>query len=123
MIVDAAASIQVCKRSKLSSAHQLVKHRGKCSRLHGHNYVVEVFARGELDGQGMIMDFDDIEAHIRREIIEPCDHRNLNEVYPDMDTTAESLALRWLSCLHAADLRFFRVRVWETDTCFAEAEL
>jgi 6-pyruvoyltetrahydropterin/6-carboxytetrahydropterin synthase len=116
-------TFQVCKRAAFSSAHQLPRHPGKCSRLHGHNYVVEVFARGELNDQGMVVDFYDVGRDLRELIVDRCDHRNLNDVYPGMDTTAENLAARWLAELRARDDRYFRVRVWETDTSFAEAEL
>jgi len=30
-----------------SSAHQLRGYKGKCENLHGHNYKIEIYARGE----------------------------------------------------------------------------
>ena len=36
-----------------SSAHQLRGYRGKCENLHGHNYRIEIYARGrELENIG-----------------------------------------------------------------------
>ena len=41
-----------------SAAHALREYEGACSRLHGHNYQVEVVvARHSLDELGMAMDF------------------------------------------------------------------
>src|SRR5713226_5799077 len=41
-----------------SSAHQLRGYKGKCENLHGHNYRVEIYARGrELNNIGLLVDF------------------------------------------------------------------
>ena len=41
-----------------SSAHQLRGYRGKCENLHGHNYKIEIYARGkELNNIGLLVDF------------------------------------------------------------------
>jgi 6-pyruvoyltetrahydropterin/6-carboxytetrahydropterin synthase len=110
------------KELKISAAHHLPKHKGKCFNDHGHNYLIEVFARGELDDGGMVIDFYDMSTIMKQVIDLPCDHKDLNEVYPEMDTTAENLSRRWLTELRQLDDRIFRVRVWETDTAYAESE-
>ena len=38
---------EVMIERNFSSAHQLRGYKGKCENLHGHNYKVEIFARGE----------------------------------------------------------------------------
>ena|SRR5215469_1338245 len=113
--------LEICKRVALSCAHQLPLHKGRCRRLHGHNYSVDVFATGPTDETGMVIDFEQMSAVVHRVVVDHCDHRNLNDLYPDMQTTAENLARRWLLDLSAAESRIFRVRVWETRTCYAEA--
>ena len=41
-----------------SSAHQLRGYKGKCENLHGHNYKIEIYARGrELNNIGLLVDF------------------------------------------------------------------
>ena len=46
-----------------SSAHQLRGYRGKCENLHGHNYKIEIYARGrELDSIGLLVDFVELKA-------------------------------------------------------------
>ena len=44
-----------------SSAHQLRGYKGKCENLHGHNYKIEIYARGEeLNNIGLLIDFGDL---------------------------------------------------------------
>lgn len=55
---------------------------GKCNNPygHGHNYVVEVAVSGPVDpATGMIANLSDLDAFVEREVIEPFDHRYLNE--------------------------------------------
>ena len=67
----------ISKRFKFSAAHILPRHPGKCQRLHGHNYVAQVFARGtQLDDQGMVMDFGKIKESMEA-LIGTWDHRFL----------------------------------------------
>jgi len=38
-----------------SAAHSIRGHKGRCAKLHGHNWKVEVFLRsGKLDKLGMV---------------------------------------------------------------------
>ncbi len=77
-----------------AAAHLLRGYQGPCSRMHGHNWRVEieVFANA-LDELGMGMDFKIIKHHTRQ-IIERLDHRNLNEIPPfdERNPTAENIA-------------------------------
>ena len=54
---------------------------GKCNNPygHGHNYVVEVSVRGPLDAAtGRAVDTAVLDELVRREVLGPFDHRNLN---------------------------------------------
>ena len=42
-----AGLFEVMIERNFSSAHQLRGYRGKCENLRGHNYRVEIYARGE----------------------------------------------------------------------------
>ena len=41
------AFYEVMIERNFSSAHQLRGYKGKCENLHGHNYKIEIYARGE----------------------------------------------------------------------------
>lgn len=80
---------EVRKRLEISAAHRLsLNYESKCSNLHGHNWIIDVYLRSEtLDENGMVMDF----THIKNKIIDKFDHKVINEVV-DFNPTAENLA-------------------------------
>lgn len=58
--------------------HRLLRYAGKCGRLHGHNGLARITLRSrELDGQGMVVDFDFIERSMRSYLEGNFDHRLL----------------------------------------------
>ena len=56
----------VSKKLEIAASHRLTTEPPtKCSRLHGHNYRVEIFCRSEeLDANGMVTDFGLIKARV-----------------------------------------------------------
>lgn len=104
----------VMKEFKLEAAHQIPNHPGKCRNLHGHTYIIQVYAFGPINPDtGMVVDFFDMKKHANEAIYDKCDHKNLNDVYPEMITTAENLAHRWLDDMRAQDSSYNRLRVYE----------
>lgn len=109
-----------------SSAHQLRGYNGKCENLHGHNYKVEIFARGqELDNIGLLIDFGDLKR-AADEIVNYLDHRNINELPPfdeELNPSAENLARYFLERIdeQVGDerVRVYKVRIYETPTSVA----
>lgn len=85
--------ITIKKEFHFSSAHQLhglpLEH--PCSRLHGHNYVMTVYLSGPVDHVGFVQDYRDLEP-IKRYVDEYLDHRNLNDVFPTVNTTVENMS-------------------------------
>jgi 6-pyruvoyltetrahydropterin/6-carboxytetrahydropterin synthase len=76
------------------AAHRLPEYPGKCCRLHGHNWKVEVTITGkQLDKLGMLVDFKDLKQEVNR-VINTLDHYYLNEVEPfqNINPTAENIA-------------------------------
>ena len=80
---------QVKKRIKISSAHKLkLSYPSKCTNLHGHNWIVDVYLQSQkLNANGMIMDFD----HMASSLKDKLDHKILNDII-DFNPTAENLA-------------------------------
>jgi 6-pyruvoyltetrahydropterin/6-carboxytetrahydropterin synthase len=117
---------EVMVEMSFSSAHFLRHYRGKCENLHGHNYRVEVYVRGDkLDRAGMLVDFKDLKAATRR-VVDYLDHRNINELPPfdeELNPSAENLAEYFLREvgreINSERAQVYKVRVWETDTCAA----
>ena len=109
-----------------SSAHQLRGYKGKCENLHGHNYKIEIFARGrELNNIGLLVDFGDLKT-AADEIVQYLDHRNINELPPfdaELNPSAENLARYILEHVAArvGDERVedYKVRCYETPTSVA----
>ena len=104
------------------AAHSLPGHRGKCARLHGHSYTLEVTLRGPIkqaegtSDDGMVMDFDDLSQLVKQAVIERLDHQDLNAI-TDIRTTAENLAhWIWDALLEAglSESLLYRVCLWET---------
>jgi 6-pyruvoyltetrahydropterin/6-carboxytetrahydropterin synthase len=66
---------------------------GKCTRLHGHTYYLDVTVLGNVDpSTGMIMNYHTLDK-IMKPIVERLDHYYLNEVF-DCLTTAENMVER-----------------------------
>src|SRR5512142_2968879 len=84
----------VSVQASYDSAHYLRHYAGKCERLHGHHYVIEVALAGEeLNASGIAFDFVDVKRHLR-ELANGLDHENLNDLPPfrELEPSAENQA-------------------------------
>ena len=89
-----AASYNLKIVTDFASAHTLRDYPGACSRMHGHNWKVEVeVIATELDNVGMGIDFKAIKK-ATKQVTAELDHRYLNEIKPfdEINPTAENLA-------------------------------
>jgi 6-pyruvoyltetrahydropterin/6-carboxytetrahydropterin synthase len=95
---------------------------GKCNNPHGHghNYVLEVRVSGPIDpATGMIANLAELDAFVEREVLEPFDHKSLNEDVPafrHVVPTTEALCIevyRRLKAFPYAKLE--RIRIEETS--------
>lgn len=109
------------------SAHFLRNYKGKCERLHGHHYVVEVALVAEgLNESGIAFDFVDVKRELRA-LAERLDHENLNDLAPftEVEPSAENQARHFYDELkrrlpaEMAEAVLY-VRVWETPTQWAQ---
>ena len=120
---------EVMIEEEFSAAHALRGYRGKCENMHGHNWRVEVYVRGEqLDQVGMLVDFSELKAATRR-VMKYLDHQNLNELKPfdnEMNPSSEHLAgfiLHKVAEEMSDDrVTVYKVRVWETPSTCATYE-
>jgi len=108
-----------------AAGHALRNYKGKCENVHGHNYKVRVTLAGaKLNENGLLMDFVELRAEIKR-LVEKLDHHFLNDIPPfdKLNPSAENLAE--YICGEIAPpvanqgLQVGSVTVWETDTTSA----
>jgi len=118
----------IYREVKVSSAHQILSegYQGKCKNLHGHNYRIQVWAKSKfLNEHGMVLDFTEI-----KNIINQFDHIMINEKFKEYDDlritpTAENISKTIWYMLSTSGVPEgvavqFKIRVWETDTSYAE---
>lgn len=110
-----------------SSAHQLRGYKGKCERLHGHNWRIQVTVTSDrLNEIDIVMDFHELKR-IVNETISSLDHLFLNEVFPftEINPSSENIA-KWLYDSikkriekDYKNVNIASVTVWESDTASA----
>jgi 6-pyruvoyltetrahydropterin/6-carboxytetrahydropterin synthase len=129
---------RVARRYQFAASHRLHSARlsdeenrrvyGKCNHPfgHGHNYVLEVIARGPLhEATGRAVDLEALDEMVRREVIGPMDHHNLNtdvESLAGIVPTSENLAVdicrrlkqNWAAAFPGQWPKLEKVRIVET---------
>jgi 6-pyruvoyltetrahydropterin/6-carboxytetrahydropterin synthase len=81
----------ITRRETFNAAHRLFKPEwddqknlevfGKCSnpRWHGHNYVLYVTVKGQIDPEtGFLVNLKDLSRIINQYVIDKLDHKNIN---------------------------------------------
>jgi 6-pyruvoyltetrahydropterin/6-carboxytetrahydropterin synthase len=113
--------MRISKQFRFEAAHVLPHHPGKCSRLHGHSYRLEVVVEGPIQASGpaagMVEDFDEIAKVVREHVIEALDHRSLNDV---LENPTSELIVLWIWKRLAPHLPgLAELVLWETATACA----
>jgi 6-pyruvoyltetrahydropterin/6-carboxytetrahydropterin synthase len=100
---------------------------GKCNNPHGHghNYVVEVLARGPVDPQtGMVINLAVLDDVVRTRVLDRFDHANLNldPLFAAAVPTTENLCKAVYNLLDGSlvPAQLAHVRVEETENNFFE---
>jgi 6-pyruvoyltetrahydropterin/6-carboxytetrahydropterin synthase len=107
-------------KTDFSAAHSIRGYQGDCSRLHGHNYTVEVKVNADsVDKIGMCVDFRELKK-ITKETIKVIDHTNLNDnpFFKENNPTAENIArfiFEEIKTRIKGKLSLDSVTVWESD--------
>ncbi len=103
-----------------ASAHSLRNYPGDCSRLHGHNWGVEVMVySNKLNEKGIAIDFREIKKQTKV-VAKRLDHQYLNEIKPFnvLNPTAENIAKYFFdevgSLINNQDVGVKEVTIWET---------
>ena len=116
-----ASSYQLKIVTDFASAHTLRDYPGACSRMHGHNWKVELeVVASSLDNVGMGIDFKEIKK-CTKQVTAELDHRYINEIKPfdEINPTAENIAAyiyNGVSELINSDrIRVESVTLWETE--------
>ena len=135
--------MKIAKEFRWEMGHRLPEHFGLCKNIHGHSYKMSVEFDGELDKNGMIIDYYEVEKIINP-IIEKLDHAfmvnkndktvleflekmNSKKVIVNFQSTAENICLYLLNEVKITGLpenvNEIKVRVYETSHDYAEETL
>ena len=135
--------IYVTRKSHFNASHRLHNPKksddwnrkifGKCNNpnWHGHNYIVEVTVAGEPDPDtGYVIDLGDLKQIIKKRVLDPCDHKNLNIEVPFLKgiiPTSENLVRVFFEQLEdevnqaaSNSSRLYSVKLFETERNIAE---
>lgn len=144
--------MEITTRLEFDAGHRIPSHKSQCRNLHGHRYAIEITLSGQIiqqegaSEQGMVMDFSDVKAIARREVVDKWDHAFLvyqgdTAVLAFLNTlpqhktvvmtsvpTAENMAAEAFRILRARyqdsygnHLRLERVRLYETPNSWVDA--
>jgi 6-pyruvoyltetrahydropterin/6-carboxytetrahydropterin synthase len=128
---------RIYKETYFEASHRLLHYEGKCFRLHGHQWRVEVWVAGEIDEKTKII----VDYNCIKEVIQHFDHQViLNATDPMVeclsrfqevittpgDPTSELLADLMAQRVNSECTRrgiaasVEKIRVWESTSCYAE---
>lgn len=121
--------MKVTKRFTFEASHKLLYHQGKCRKLHGHSYKVEVTFEGPVHDPlsrapdaGMVMDFGDIGTYWEKYLEHLLDHDDLNSALCMTSPTAEMIAA-WITAMFQRDqFPIIETKVQETESGWATCE-
>ncbi len=132
--------IYLTRRERFSSAHRMfrpglsdeenMRIYGKCSNphWHGHNYVLKVTVKGEMDSvTGYFINATRLKEIITEKVVNKLDHRNMNletDFMAGKVATTENLAIAiWgelVAPLSAAGATLHCVSIEETENNYVE---
>jgi 6-pyruvoyltetrahydropterin/6-carboxytetrahydropterin synthase len=131
--------LYITRKEHFNAAHKLYNPNwtieqndavfGKCANAnwHGHNFDLYVTVKGHPNPDtGFIIDLKQLKTLIHREVIEPLDHKNLNEdvpflkgVLPSIEHIATAIWERISSQL-PDECKLHKILLYETEQNFVE---
>lgn len=135
--------IYVTRKAHFNAAHRLHNSSksdewnkavyGKCNNKnwHGHNYTLEITVAGKPNPEtGYIIDLGTLQKIINNQVLDKCDHRNLNlevpflkGVIPTAENLAEAFFYQLQEDVNAAsseNSKLYSVKLFETERNMAE---
>ncbi|MFA3783732.1 6-pyruvoyl tetrahydropterin synthase family protein [Melioribacteraceae bacterium 4301-Me] len=132
--------MKIAKEFRWEMGHRLPYHNGKCKNLHGHSYKMILEFEGQVNQDGMVIDYFDVKSLINPivdeldhsvlvyekdyELIESLKKLNSRFVIVNYHTTAENICKYFLERIKNIDLPrnifSIRVRIYETENSYAE---
>lgn len=107
------------------AAHFLRGYSGKCARIHGHTWKVEVRVRGENpDSAGMLLDFSILKKDMK-EITDQMDHMLINDldafsvINPTAENISKFIANQFQELAKNYPVKIYSVTVWESPRAAA----
>jgi 6-pyruvoyltetrahydropterin/6-carboxytetrahydropterin synthase len=141
-------TIRITKEFTFETGHALHGYDGKCRNVHGHSYKLSVTVIGNPIRDpshvklGMVIDFGDLKAIVKEEIVDPFDHatvfnkntshielaqelmdRGHKVILADYQPTSENMVIDFALKIKSRlpkDIRLHSLRLRETETAFAE---
>lgn len=111
---------EVYVKTHFSAAHRLAGYPGDCSKVHGHNWMVEAYIKCyKLDEIGIGVDFRDIKDSVGK-VLSGLDHSDLNEIEPftkinpSSENIAKHLYQKLSAKLNSDTIKVSKVKVCET---------
>lgn len=104
-----------------SAAHHLLNYEGACENQHGHNWLVELFVKGNnLDKSNILIDYKILKKELK-EVLEYLDHQDINELpeFKNISPSSEILAKFIYEKVKEKISITSKVSVWETSTSCA----
>lgn len=132
--------MKIAKEFRWEMGHRLQHHNGKCYNLHGHSYKMIVEFTGDINPEGMVLDYFDVK-NIIAPLVDELDHsvvvskddselldalKRLGSDYVvlDYESTAENLCLYFIDKIKEqklpGNISGLKVRVMETENTYAE---
>jgi 6-pyruvoyltetrahydropterin/6-carboxytetrahydropterin synthase len=135
--------MKIAKEFRWEMGHRLPEHFGKCKNIHGHSYKMIVELSGEVNAEGMVLDFYDLKK-IVNPIVEKLDHSFLvysgdekiiaflekmdsKKVVVGFQSTVENITRYFLGEISKnkfpSNISSLKVKVFETENVYAEEEI
>jgi len=130
-------SLTIYKETYFEASHRLLNYSGKCFRLHGHQWRVEVWITGVAEPESQIL----VDYNCVKQVVNRFDHQVILNVKDPMveclsrfqevittegDPTSENLAQIIAGMINdscTADgltATVTKIRVWESISCYAQ---